>query len=350
MGGMEIRARPIRGGDERPVLSLENVPQGMYDNQAFKIGRDGISYITFDPLKVPEPPTRQIVPRHPPTTYTWPRRPRVRLWHVPLSGGSPQQLIPERPAVSVMRVGEYCYWLESGLMGPGKPLTLPLGESPKQKLFAAPTTGGAPRQIGIVPGNARLMPGVHGVFWSAATRGFQSDLVYVRPPEFALSVIRDVQGSEAPREVGDRLYWLDGASPNSNTGSKRLHQLISTSLDGSDRRVEADTDHGSAAESNLYGLLDDGNALLFQRGRSIPSGEEGRSKSEYALCAFRPGKDKAPVVLTVRHEEETIGTIGADGGYLYFGVSERKENWLDWSPKGMQPRPVLQTYRVRIPK
>lgn len=344
---LDIRATPLRGGAERSILTFDAGAEPRLNPDSLRITRRGVFCQSFDPVEVtPLPPRR---PEGSTTHATWPRRPRMRLWRLPLSGGKPQEIMPERRAVWKMAAGDYCYWLESPLLGDGQPLVTRIDDPPQQKLWAAPLAGGPARSVAVLGQLARVAAGTHGVFW-ATEPGPQADLVYARPPSFSLAVIPKVNGYEPPREVGDRLYWLDGDGSARGMAPKAVHQVVSAAADGSDRRVEMDAARGDDGRAGLFSLSDDGASLLVQRVRELPARGTGAGKTEHSLCRIRPGRGREPEVFVRRAPDEAVTMVGVDAGFVYYTALERRENWLDWSASGLRPRLSRQFYRARIPR
>lgn len=271
---------------------------------------------------------------------TWPRLPRKRKVWIPLSGGTPKELIPLERASSVQVRGGYCYWVRSARTGPGEPLVLPKAEKPWGDLLVAPLTGGPPRRIARIPDDSALQPCGAGVCWRDGSPNRRT-LLSTCPPDFNIEAFPNFRASWPQALVGDRLCWLNAGADPPTPESQQRQSVASARRDGSDYRVLLDLGLRSNNTTRVNELFNDGPSLYFAIDRLTGS------KPMRQIVRQRVEAGSKPETLL---ETTNVGLypIGVDQGFLYLVSWEERENWFDWSQAGLRRRRVGVLCRVRL--
>ena len=323
-----IRAVPVRGGESRLVVDEPTVPTDLAE---ISLAPDAIYYRCRDPR-----PSGRPTPTTAPLRAgerSWSRLPRIRLRRVPLAGGTSQELLPEVRSIDLRVSGNYCYWVRSEVLEPGPPLRRPAGNPPRSELMVSPLAGGPAHRVAL--GAGVLYPGTDGVFWEML-EGERRVLFHAYPPDFPLQVVAplEIQTSlVVPVQLGGRLYWTRGSA-----GNGPRPQLVSCRPDGSDLQVVLEVEH----RQSLSRLQSSGADLVFTR--ELP--RQAGTPSLAVLCRLHPGEAR------VRDLSGPIagmeGFLWLDGGYAYFLRSEQRENWFDWSARGLSQSRLPALHRVRL--
>ena len=323
-----IRAVPVRGGAARLVVDEPTVPT---DPAEISLAPDAIYYRYRDPK-----PTTRPLPNTAPLRAgerSWSRLPRIRLRRVPLVGGTSQEVLPEVRSIDLRVSGKYCYWVRSEVLEPGPPLRRPAGHPPRSELMVSPLAGGPAHHVALRAGV--LYPGTDGVFWEML-ESQRRVLFHTYPPDFPLQVVTPLESQTSrvvPVQLGGRLYWTHGSA-----GNDPRHQLVSCRPDGSDLQVVLEVDR----RQSLSRLQSSGADLIFTR--ELPQ-QEGKPPLA-VLCRLHPGEAKARDLSSPIAGLE--GFLWLDGGYAYFLRSEQRENWFDWSARGLSQSRLPVLHRVRL--
>jgi hypothetical protein len=207
--------------------------------------------------------------------------------------------------------------------------------------MVSPLAGGPARRIAV--GMFRMSAGPDGIFWPVA-QGDSRITLHTYPPDFPVEVLTDYTGWEAPLQFAGRLYWL-GSDLTSADGFPREPSQFHTSLpDGTDHRILLDVDPQQRDLQSLRDLRLHGTALLFFRVTRLGGGPRAVS-----LCSLRPN-DPVGVVSLSGTVAGVSGPFWIDGSSAYFLRVENRENWLDWSPRGLVPRQVGILHRIALPR
>lgn len=257
---------------------------------------------------------------------------RTRLWHTRLDGQPARELLPELRMTQAAAAGEHCYWLDT----PGAP------SEHRRTLRVTPLRGGSTQVIalGLQP-FTRLEPLGPGVTWTASRPGSgRQDRYLALPPDFQVRAVLDCYGTA--ELLGERLYWIDHRPASDPSGlSLPVRRLLCATLE-SDRRQELLTLTGSSVWEDRGHLLGVHGgrlyALLYRR--RTKSGEPEKPR----LCEVRESaiREVAPLRPEVRF-------TWLEDGCLYYTAEEVRENWLDWSPTGLQGQHSQGLYRHRLP-
>lgn len=343
VNGMVVRSTPVAGGPVRELLRDESITRGV----SLGITRSGISYVrpsTSLPFPYsPSNPTRFTL--RPGFTWLGPIS-RARCWQVPLSGGAPRELIPERRASQIHVVGDTCYWVEDERLSLREPVLRRISDPPKATLYASPLAGGPHRRIAVLGPNVWVQPRDRGIVWGDRNRNGQP-LLYACPPEFALTVLPDFPKLGLPAELGGRLYWTEPASSRRDEPWV-MRQLVSTASDGSDHRVELDTGSLGPEDAILsVARTDDVSLYLRREWTHSQKGSEFTPRLA-TLLRFRPDKPGSAKKVLGGPHARAVNVIAVDQGYLYYTAQESLENWLDLWSDDLAPRIVSRLYRVRL--
>jgi hypothetical protein len=262
---------------------------------------------------------------------------RTRLWAASLDGTPARELLPELRMERAVPSGDTCFWLRK--TGPDRSIAAPW-QRPRS-LVATPLTGGRSRELARGLNALTLLePLGGGVSWSVPRRDLRhSDRYLALPPEFEVAVVRDCFGQ--PELVNDRLYWLHYVPTPFSQGRVQPAQLELTSAatDGSDRRVLLNL-LGHPEWQPRARLLGGHGGLVYWL--LYPQGRRNEMVLP-KLCAV----SEAGIRPVARLRAEVISTW-LDGGYLYYTVEERRENWLDWSAAGLQHQRAVVLYRTHL--
>lgn len=265
---------------------------------------------------------------------------RRRAWWLPRTGGEPQELIPNEVTSTILVSGEYCYWVRQPHGGRRRRLTRAEFTAPTGELLAVPLSGGPPRRIARVPEYVALSTCGSGICWRAGTPP-QSALFTTGPPDFEIEAVPGYPAVASPIWIGDRLYWLDGGAPQPPTEAPRGASLVSTRRDGTDRQILYGANYNPDAPQQLSLLLDDGQSLYFCADRMV-GGKLQRSFMRRSLTA-----NEQPELL-LQTSLPSLRPLAAEAGYLYLISWEERENWFDWSARGLLRRRVGVLSRIPL--
>jgi hypothetical protein len=142
-----------------------------------------------------------------------------------------------------------------------------------------------------------------------------------------------------------RLYWTRdvysiSVSPASPGYQVRHTEILSAALDGSDpRTIYTFPDACYVSSSRVH------KGRLYQE---IYRGEAHPMQSNRFLVRLDPGP---PVrVDDVFHFPPQAGQPYFDGEYLYYTLREERDNFWDWSKKGLAPVAAMVLCRYRLPR
>lgn len=349
---LDVRSVPVRGGPHRQIyfqrFDGDRSPgfgEPLYD--LIRISGDGIFFRTREPfrLRASLADSGQPLAPRPGVRLYEPLRP-VRLWRVPLSGGLPEELSPKIRTHQVHVSRDTVYWVDSELKDLTRPIVKPESWKPRQELFAAPLSGGPPRKVARLPAvYGWLRVSSRGIYWRADADLQSWLLVGARAPDFLPRPINDYPYNyELPCETGNRLYWVDRAPG----GYGESHQIVSTAPDGSDRRVELDVDPQRQGKTFISQLTDLGPSFCFLR-HHYSGSARGGFREERALWRFPSDGPGKPQRLVRSLPQKSVQLLAEDEGYVYYLADDLRENWFDWSPRGLMARPVRQLFRIWIP-
>jgi hypothetical protein len=134
-----------------------------------------------------------------------------------------------------------------------------------------------------------------------------------------------------PIAVGGRLWWLEPADAVPGR-TPRPPVLAGCDARGRDYRA--------------WGPLPEYTATFGGAGEVLFWVTRGVGQDRFNLYTLDPAPASRP-----RHRAgvsgEGLSFLDAEGAYLYFVVSETRERWWDWSPRGLIPQRVQVLVRLR---
>jgi hypothetical protein len=246
----------------------------------------------------------------------------VRFAEVPYDGSAPRHypfVLPANAAAFSFFQGD-CYWAAPRRVEAGGPST--------HNLLATPLRGGQTRLVGAdLKGRVSFSISDQAIStYSGAEPIGRSVIRISRTGERS---VFSYQGGEGRRILfHGRLYWLNRDAQEGDSWS-----LASSRKDGSDaRRVSSLLEHPPlfmwlvGKKKTLY-------YCSFERsGRSSLIGLTGPSFTPTAVTPEFP---------------KPLPFMWVEADHLYLVAQHSRENWLDWSAKGLQAQtvPVLHRYR-----
>ena len=323
--------------------------------------------------------TRIVVPY-----FVAPRRPSGTLHWVPLAGG-PAQIVPlDRPDEALNSgphaiIGNALYWIRPR-SGSSSTRRVQSGTGFRNEnraendLMITPLGGGATRRAATGLPSSFFVMSEDAIFWLVPRvypdrrqelYGFHAD---AKQP----FRIPDYTSAYAPVAYQGRWYWLE-TFPGANGVSLATGNLVSTRMDGSDRRVVPQGRHGGKGGAGARYV-----ALVAHRGlpyllfateepsrsgaASMPDGyyEPQERRMRYLLARFHPdrpnpvGTSRALPRLfdgqanSVAARYATSGHF--DGNYFYYAVTEGRASPLDFLSAKTTTQTHTTLYRVPLPQ
>jgi hypothetical protein len=239
---------------------------------------------------------------------------------------------------------------QGGVAGARIPAAPALVPEPSSDLMAAPLDGRPARRLAAdLKGNVDLV-GIGDYVYLRS--GYSPDsLVPADLQRFHFDdpghvLLRDVPGPAPSFELDGRLYWLEQTGPRGISGA---HSIVTTSRDGSDRRILFRMRPGARTRRTLFDLSTyRGRVYCILAEPQAAVGAPARVQGRLFFCQVHPDRED-PLVKLCTLAPQSLSRVWFDGRCAYFAASEIRDDWWDWSPEGLRKRPVTAIYRYRLP-